>query len=446
MFDKDNIYLIGIGGIGMSALARYFHSMGKNVAGYDRVRTPLCEQLENEGMPIHYEDSPDLIPENFKKTQDTTVIYTPAIPVEMEELNFFKEKGFELMKRAQVLGKISQAHTCLAVAGTHGKTTTSALLAHLFKQAGHNITAFLGGIAGNYQSNFIAGDGHGILIAEADEYDRSFLQLKPTGAIITSVDSDHLDIYGDSEALKSTFREFRESVTEMAVVQLDTGLNGTTYSIEGDSDFKAINVRIENHSYIFDLKTPSGEIIEEIKSGLPGRHNVENAVAAAALALSFGLTSEEVKAGISSFKGVKRRFEYHIKSDKLVYIDDYAHHPAEINALIASVRELYPGKKITGIFQPHLYSRTRDFAQGFIEALEKLDELILMDIYPAREKPIPGISTSMLFNEVKLKNKHHYSTPEILTHLAKAKTEVVLTIGAGDIDKLVNPLKMKLLQ
>lgn len=446
MLDKENIYLLGIGGIGMSALARYFKSLGKNVAGYDRVQTPLCQQLEKEGMAIHYEDSVDQIPKEFKDKAKTTIIYTPAIPSEMSEMEYFKSKDLDLIKRAQVLGQISQSHTCLAVAGTHGKTTTSALLAHLFKEADHNITAFLGGIAVNYQSNFLAGDEKGILVAEADEYDRSFLQLKPAGAIITSVDSDHLDIYGEPEALRATFKEFRESVTEKAVVQKDTELAGTTYSIEGDSDYSAVNLRIENHSYTFDIKLPEGEFIENVKSGLPGRHNVENAVAAAALGLSFGLTGEEVKTGIGNFKGVKRRFEYHIKSDKLVYIDDYAHHPAEINALVTSVRELYPNKKITGIFQPHLYSRTRDFAEGFIESLSKLDELILMDIYPAREKPIPGISSAMLFNEVSSAKKYHLGTQEILTHISENKPEVILTIGAGDIDKLVNPLKMKLLQ
>ncbi len=430
----------------MSALARYFKSIGKNVAGYDKVQTPLCILLENEGMAIHYEDSVELIPKAFKYSKNTAIIYTPAIPVDMTELEYFKANGFELMKRALVLGKISQNHTCLAVAGTHGKTTTSALLAHLFKQAGHNITAFLGGISSNYQTNFLAGDENGILVAEADEYDRSFLQLKPAGAIITSVDSDHLDIYGEPEALQATFREFRESVTEKVVVQKDTQLMGTSYSIDGDSDYVATNVRIENHSYTFDLKRPSGKTIKDIKCGLPGRHNIENATAAAALALNFGLTVKEVKEGIGSFKGVKRRFEYHIKSEKLVYIDDYAHHPAEINALVSSVKELYPEKKITGIFQPHLFSRTRDFKDGFVEALSRLDEVILMDIYPAREKPIPGINSNMLLNQITAERKFHLSQQEILTHLGEHKPEVVLTIGAGDIDKLVNPLKMKLLQ
>lgn len=446
MLDKDNIYFIGIGGIGMSALARYFMSIGKNVAGYDRTRTPLCETLEGEGASIHYEDNLDLIDRKFKDKENTTVIYTPAIPSDMGELVYFQNKGFELVKRALALGKISFAHTCLAVAGTHGKTTTSSLLAHLFKSNGVDIAAFLGGISTNYQSNFLPPGESDILVAEADEYDRSFLQLKPAGGIITSVDSDHLDIYGNPEELTATFGKFRDCITDLAIVHKSTGLSGTTYGIDNDADYCGTNVRVENHAYVFDLRLPDGTIIEDIHSGLPGRHNVENAIAAAALALNFGLTAEQVKAGIASFKGVRRRFEYHIKRDNLVYIDDYAHHPAEINALIGSVRELYPNKRISGIFQPHLYSRTRDFEEGFVEALSKLDELVLMDIYPAREKPIPGVTTSALFNKIPLENKHHLSTPEILTHFANNKPEVVLTIGAGDIDRIINPLKMKLSQ
>lgn len=446
MLDKNNIYMIGIGGIGMSALARYFQSIGKSVAGYDRTRTSLCKTLESEGIAIHYEDNLDLIDRKYKDKETTTVIYTPAIPADMGELVYFQTKGFELVKRAQALGKISAAHTCLAVAGTHGKTTTSSLLAHLFKSNGVDIAAFLGGISTNYQSNFLPPGESDILVAEADEYDRSFLQLQPAGGIITSVDSDHLDIYGNPEELTATFAKFRDCITDVAIVHKNTGLKGMTYGIETDSDYSGTNVRIENHSYVFDLKLPDGTLITHIHSGLPGRHNVENAIAAAALALNFGLSKEEVKAGIASFKGVRRRFEYHIKRDELIYIDDYAHHPAEINALINSVRELYPNKKVTGIFQPHLYSRTRDFEEGFIEALSKLDELILMDIYPAREKPIPGISSSALFAKIDVVNKHHLSATEILTHFANNKPEVVLTIGAGDIDRIINPLKMKLSQ
>lgn len=438
--------MIGIGGIGMSALARYFCGMGKNVAGYDRVRTPLCEALEKEGIAIHYEDSVDLIPENFRSKENTVAIYTPAIPQEHQELNFFKEQNFELLKRAAVLGKISRNHECLAVAGTHGKTTTSALLAHLFKNAGKSVTAFLGGISVNYQTNFLAGTEKGILVAEADEYDRSFLQLQPTGAIITSTDSDHLDVYGTAEHLKNTFVQFAQSISGPRVVHKRTGLDGLSYALEEEAHFEGRNLRIENHSYLFDIASADGENITDIRSGLPGRHNVENAVAAAALALQFGLAPDEVKNGIASFKGVRRRFEYHIKQENLVYIDDYAHHPAEINALISSVRELYPGKKITGIFQPHLYSRTRDYADEFAIELGKLDELILMEIYPAREKPIPGINSNMLLQKSDLEKKDLLGTIDILNKFDTKKPEVILTIGAGDIDQLVNPLKMKLLQ
>jgi UDP-N-acetylmuramate--alanine ligase len=344
------------------------------------------------------------------------------------------------------LGDISKKHICLAVAGTHGKTTTSALLAHLFKSNGHSVFAFLGGISSNYNTNFIAGKADSILIAEADEYDRSFLSLSPAGGIITSIDADHLDVYGESKELENTFGQFKDRIEKIAIVHENTKLKGLTYSIEGSTSYSGRNVRIENHNYTFDLILPSGDMIENISSGLPGRHNLENAIAAAALALNFGLTSEEVSKGIASFKGVKRRFDYHIKSPELVYIDDYAHHPAEINALIGSIRELYPNKKITAIFQPHLFSRTRDFADDFAASLSEVDELILMDIFPAREKPIPGISSSMLLSKVQLENKHHFSAQEILTHVGYNKPEVIVTIGAGDIGMLVNQLKMKLLQ
>lgn len=445
MLEKANIYLIGIGGIGMSALARYFKSIGKNVAGYDRTSTLLSQELEKEGIDIHYEDSLQLIDKVFLDPKNTTVIYTPAIPVDHRELTHFKNNGFDLLKRARALGEISRKYTCLAVAGTHGKTTTSTLLAHLFKNAGKEAISFLGGIAVNYNTNFLPGNDSDLFIAEADEYDRSFLQLHPNGGIITSVDSDHLDIYGDENSLKATFREFAESISGPRIVHPRTGLVGLTYSLSEDTDFKAENIRVEEHAYVFDIVSPDNRI-SDIHSGLPGRHNVENAIAAAALALQFGLSPEEVRNGISSFKGVKRRFEYHIQRDDLVYIDDYAHHPKEIEALLSSVRELYPNKKILGIFQPHLYSRTRDFMDGFAEALSKLDHLILMDIYPAREKPIPGIRSKVLLQKAQNKHKELLSTQEILTNINDYNPEVVLTIGAGDIDKIVNPLKLKLLQ
>ena len=429
----------------MSALARYFRSTGKQVAGYDRVRTSLCRELEHEGIAIHYEDSVDLIPRPFLDARQTLIIYTPAIPAGHNELDYFREYGFELNKRAKILGDISRTHQCLAVAGTHGKTTTSALLAHLFKAAGQDITAFLGGISVNYQSNYLGGRNNDILVAEADEYDRSFLQLQPAGAIITSIDSDHLDIYGSADDLKATFENFARNTTGPLIVHKSTGLAGQTYALEEEASFSAQNIRVENHQFVFDLRSDEHHITN-IKSGLPGRHNVENALAAAALALQFGLSPEQVRTGISSFKGVRRRFEYHIRQDKLVYIDDYAHHPAELHALINAVRELYPTRKITGIFQPHLYSRTRDFLNAFAEELSELDELILMEIYPARERPIPGVNSSRLLNETNIENKHLLSSTEILSRFTRNKPEVILTIGAGDIDQLVNPLKLKLLQ
>lgn len=444
MLDKNNIYLIGIGGIGMSALARYFIGMGKNVAGYDKVRTPNCEMLEKEGIAIHYEDNLEFIDKEFRKKGETTVIYTPAIPEDHNELNYFIKREFTLLKRAKVLGEIAKNHTCLAVAGTHGKTTTSALLAHMFRNANQKVTAFLGGIAVNYNSNFLKGEESDILVAEADEYDRSFLQLHPDGAIITSIDADHLDIYDGEEDLKQTFQTFADSVKTNRIIQADVKIQGHNYGLGGEETFSGQNIRIDNHNYIFDLKTPRG-IVKNISSGLPGRHNVENAIGAAALAYNYGLSNEEIKSGISSFKGVKRRFEYHIKTDGLVFIDDYAHHPSEIKALVNSVRELYPGQNICGIFQPHLFSRTRDFADDFAESLSLLDSLVLMDIYPAREKPIPGIHSEMLMDKISVSEKNLLPKNEILSFLKTRKNQIVLSIGAGNIDQLVHPIKMTLL-
>ncbi len=444
MEDKANIYFIGIGGIGMSALARYFLHQGKNVAGYDKVRNPQCEALEKLGAHIHYEEDTARIPKHFKKT-NTLVVYTPAIPAEHAELVLFIKKGYALFKRAAILGALAQKHLCLAVAGTHGKTTTSALLAHLFRQAGRNITAFLGGLAVNYNSNFLAGELEEILITEADEYDRSFLTLQPDGALITSTDADHLDIYGDAQTLTETFTDFARNVQKHLLVHEDVALPGKPYGFKPGSPFYADQIRIEAHNYMFDLHLGTEVTIQDISTGLPGRHNIENAVAAAALAFHYGLSAAAIKEGIETFKGVKRRFEYHIKSESLVYIDDYAHHPTEIRALINSVRELYPEHHITGIFQPHLYSRTRDFADGFAESLSLLDALILMEVYPAREKPIPGVHSGMLLEKVELESKWRLSAPDILERFRKEKPEVILTIGAGDIDQLVAPLKMSLL-
>lgn len=429
----------------MSALARYFKSIGKNVAGYDKTETPLCKALVSEGIDIHYEPSIKQIPKKFK-SHNTLVVYTPAVPNDMEELLYFTEYGYHPLKRARVLGLISQNHYCLAVAGTHGKTTTSTLLAHILKQANRNVCAFLGGISTNYNSNFIAGNQTSVLVVEADEYDRSFLQLDPQAAVITSVESDHLDIYGEGDSIQTAFKEFTGKVEKICVVHSDTRLPGMTYGIESGAHFNGDNLQVIDHQFHFDLSVSDQYTIKDITCGLPGRHNVENAIAAAALALIYGLSPEEVKTGIGSFTGVKRRFEYHIKNDDQILIDDYAHHPSEIKALTQALKELYPGQKVRGIFQPHLYSRTRDFEDEFAEALGQLDELWLMDIYPAREKPIPGVTSNALLQKINLEHKQLGSSTEILNHCAQNPQGITVTIGAGDIDQLVQPLKFKLLQ
>jgi UDP-N-acetylmuramate--alanine ligase len=443
MLDKDNIYFLGIGGIGMSAIARYFLQSGKSVYGYDKVKNAQCEALMALGAEISFDLDKASFPKKLKPA-NTTVIYTPAIAEDNDLFVYIKSKKFELIKRAGVLGLLAQKYQCLAIAGTHGKTTTSALLAHLFTSAGRKVHAFLGGVATNYNSNYLHGEADELLIAEADEFDRSFLTLHPSGAVITSTDADHLDIYGDANSLLKTFGDFANSVQNHLYVNEGVDIKAKTYGFNSSSDFFADHIRIEAHQYVFDLSTPTGTI-EQIKTGLPGRHNVENAVAAAALALAYGLSEEAVKAGIESFKGVKRRFEYHIKQEKLIYIDDYAHHPSEIEALIGSVRELYPNRKISGVFQPHLFSRTQDFMDGFASSLSMLDELLLMEIYPAREKPIPGIHAGALLEKVRIEQKTRASQQEILAHFDANKPEVVLTIGAGDIDQLIQPLKLCLL-
>lgn len=445
MKEFKNTYFLGIGGIGMSALARYFHSLGYAVAGYDRTRSALCEKLEEEGMQIHYQDDPQQIPAKFKP-KNTLVIYTPAVPEDLQEKVMLTKKGFELRKRSRVLGDIAKEHRCLAIAGTHGKTTTSTLLAHLFRDAGVPIAAFLGGISVNYQVNFWRQEGAEILVAEADEFDRSFLSLKPTAAAITSTDADHLDIYGEAETLKETFQEFLGTIQEKAFLRSGIGLpGGISYGLSPQADYRAEQIRVENGRFYFDLVYPQGRI-DNIASAMPGKHNIENAVAAAALALNYGLTEEQVKTGIGNFKGIKRRFEYHIESKHTIYIDDYAHHPKELQALQEALRQLYPEKKITAIFQPHLYSRTRDFMEAFAEALSAFDRVILMDIYPARERPIPGITSAALKEQIKETPVELMGRQEILDRFKDEKPALLLTVGAGDIDQLIQPLKISLLQ
>lgn len=447
----QNIYLIGIGGIGMSALARYFVSLGKSVAGYDRTKTSLTDELVAEGMDIHFEDNAKLIPSFFFNKDETLVIYTPAVPAGHEELNYFRDNDFKVKKRSEVLGLLTQNHFTIAVAGTHGKTTTSSIAAHILNHAEGGCTAFLGGIAVNYKSNLLIATASNKMVVEADEYDRSFLTLNPDIAIVTSTDPDHLDIYGTKENMEKNYHEFVSKVKESGTLIYKAGLafaesgkKSFTYSLKGKSDFAIENLTVENAEYSFDIVSPL-EKIENIKFSFPGSHNLENALGAAAAAQVAGVDKETIRKALGTYKGVKRRFEYIIKSPELVFIDDYAHHPRELTSCISSVKELYLGKKITGIFQPHLFSRTRDFADGFAKSLELLDELILLEIYPARELPIDGIDSKFLLDKIKMEKKVLLSKEETLNEISNRKIEVLVTLGAGDIDKMVEPIKKKLL-
>jgi UDP-N-acetylmuramate--alanine ligase len=430
-----NIYFIGIGGIGMSSLARYFAMNGKNVAGFDRVPTDITIGLEEIGVGIHYEDSVDLIAQNFKSSKDTLVIYTPAVPSLHTELTYFSQNGFTVMKRSEVLGEITKNTICLAVAGTHGKTTTSTILGHILKESGVDATSFLGGIAENYNSNLILG-GDKISVVEADEYDRSFLQLSPNIACVTSMDADHLDIYGEKDKLEKSFKEFAAKVSDTMIVCKGLPLKGQTYAVNEKADYYADNIKIKNGTYIFDVKTPT-EIITNVEFNLPGKHNVLNAVAALAMANNFGVSLQVIAKALLSFKGVHRRFSYRIKSKNLVLIDDYAHHPTEINAVVSSVREMYPTQKVLAVFQPHLFSRTRDFADEFAESLSRFDEVILLDIYPAREMPIQGITSEWLMNKMTLKNKKLSSKTELTHNIKQSNAVIKVVIGAGDIGEMV---------
>lgn len=452
----------------MSAIARYFNASGITVSGYDRTPTNLTDSLINEGIEVCFEDELQFINSELLTLQknEVLIVITPAIPKDHKQYNYFKANDFAIKKRAEVLGMITASTYTAAVAGTHGKTTTSTILTHILKSSGYDVTAFLGGIAKNYNSNFIAGsdvskdteyqrmkfrmDVLAPTVVEADEYDRSFLTLHPDVAIITSVDADHLDIYGDDSQLKESFRMFTSQIKSRGALITKAGLDYKLdnaadvkvykYALEAQADFFAYNIRIESGKYIFSV-TSCIENIAEICFGLPGLHNVENAVAAIAAAQIMGVLPLDIKKALKCFTGVNRRFDYRIQREDLVYIDDYAHHPEEIKACIHSVKQLYPDKKITGIFQPHLYSRTRDFAAGFSESLSALDEVILMDIYPARELPIPGISSEMLLNQITCKDKHVLKAEGIMNYLTDHRPQVLLTIGAGDIDQLVAPIE-----
>lgn len=439
----NQVYFVGIGGIGMSALARYFAKRGCLVCGYDRTRTTLCAELEQEGIRISYTDEIASLPEAFlENAPQTLVVYTPAIPATSALLNYFKEKSFVLKKRSEVLGIISAGQFCIAVAGTHGKTTTSSMIAHILKETGFDCTAFLGGIATNYNSNFLLGDND-VVVVEADEYDRSFLTLHPDIAVITSMDADHLDIYGHSSHLEDSFRLFAGQLKAEGTLILKSGLpvgGGLTYGLNSRAAINGLDIRIEDGYFMFDFV--AGEVsIMDIRMLLPGRHNVENAVAAIAAALSVGIEPEAIKQALGNFKGVKRRFEYVVRSAEHVYIDDYAHHPEELRACFEAVRALYPQKKLTVIFQPHLFSRTRDFADDFATVLSTVDDLVLLDIYPARELPIEGVNAQMLLDRITAPQKELCAKEAAAARIAEKQPELLLTVGAGDIDTLILPLK-----
>ena len=450
------VYLLGIGGIGMSALARYFKANGKIVSGYDRTQTTLTIELVSEGIDVNYSDEMENIPPHISSNQSLSlIIFTPAIPKDSVQYNYLLKSGVNMVKRSVVLGWIAEQSFTIAVAGTHGKTTTSSIITHLLKQADVNCTAFVGGISINYDSNFILGnydDASNLpkVVVEADEFDRSFLTLHPDIAVITSMDADHLDIYGDKEQLEESYRLFAKQVKHNGLLIHKAGLpiptsatKNFSYSIEQQADYRGENIRVENNQFVFDLFTPQNSF-PEFSLGLPGRHNVENAVAACAVALQSGVETEKIKLALASYRGVHRRFEYHIRNKNLTFIDDYAHHPEELRAAISSVKELYPDKKITGIFQPHLYTRTRDFVDGFAESLSLLDQLFLLDIYPARELPIEGITSKIILDKVTITDKKIVAKENLLAELKASKPEVVMTLGAGDIDALVVPIKKTL--
>ena len=426
----------------MSAIARYFAANGKNVAGYDKTPSQITTDLEGLGVEIHFEDALKNIPISFLNKNKTLVIYTPAIPKSHTELNYFIDSEFTVLKRSEILGKITESTICLAVAGTHGKTTTSSILGHIMAE--EKATSFLGGIAENYNSNLILGEDK-ISVVEADEFDRSFLQLSPNIACITSMDADHLDIYGEAEALEESFFAFSQKVSDILIVAKGLPLNGLTYAINEAADYKAFNLKIESGKYIFDVQTPSNKI-ENIEFHLPGNHNVMNALAALAMADVYGVSLEKIKERLSTFKGVKRRFSYKIKTENFVLIDDYAHHPTEINAVENSIREMYPKEKVLVVFQPHLFSRTRDFIDDFASALSKFDEVLLLDVYPAREKPIAGVNSEWLLNKIDISNKKLTQKNNLVKDIKNSSAKIVAMLGAGDIGVMINEVTNQLLK
>ncbi len=446
MAEYKNYYFLGIGGIGMSAIARYFNNAGYSVSGYDRTPSPLTARLEQEGISIHYEDRPDLIPQDV---ESTFVIYTPAIPADLEEFKTVFAKGYNVCKRSRALGEIARKQKCLAVSGTHGKTTTSTLLAHILTEGGKGCNAFLGGISKNYDTNLLLSK-EPVLVAEADEFDRSFLQLFPEIAVITATDADHLDIYKDHSHVIEAFGEFASQVNESGAVIIKKGVTVPregikarvySYSYDQPCDFFASDiVPVEGGYFDFTVNSPMGRI-EHCRVGVPGWVNVENALAASACALLHGIEPEALRKSLASFRGVKRRFDIHVNTPKVAYVDDYAHHPNEIKAAISSIRNIFAGRRICGIFQPHLYTRTRDFADEFAEALSGLDELIMLPIYPARELPIEGVNAEMVFDKVTISDKHLVSKEQLLDTIKSLDIDCLVTIGAGDIERFINPIE-----
>lgn len=467
-----NYYFLGIGGIGMSALARFFKKRGDMVSGYDRTPSPLTEELEREGIAVHYDDNPSLIPANIDMA-----VYTPAVPQDLQEFVALRERGVKLEKRSQVLGDLTRGKKCIAVAGSHGKTTTTTLIAHLLHNADCGCSAFLGGVSKNFGSNLLVNNKSEYVVVEADEYDRSFLQLHPHMAVITATDPDHLDIYGTHEAMMEAYLQFANQTDPGGRLFLKEGIfhtadgkefvefghehhhdhdghsahsahlnhsNISTYTARGiDADYYAINVRTYNGNLFFDMRTPDG-VLYDLELDGTALFNIENAVAASAVALACGLSQYQLRNGLKTFAGVRRRFDYHIREKELVYIDDYAHHPQEIASTIESVRYLYPNKRVVGIFQPHLYSRTRDFADEFAKVLQELDEIIMMPIYPAREKPILGVTSSMVLRKIPSMSKYLCTADQVLELVPALCPDVVLTLGAGDIDRLVPRLEATL--
>ncbi|EAQ42336.1 UDP-N-acetylmuramate--L-alanine ligase [Polaribacter sp. MED152] len=438
---KHNVYFVGIGGIGMSAIARYFAALNKNVAGYDKTPSQITTGLEQVGVSIHFEDKIQNIPIAFLDKKSTLVIYTPAIPKNSEELYYFKNNNFTLLKRAEILGEITKSTFCLAASGTHGKTTTSSMLGHIMEP--EKATSFLGGVAENYNSNLILGEDK-ITVVEADEFDRSFLQLSPNIACVTSMDADHLDIYGEASSLEESFVAFSWKVSDTLIVAKGLPLEGLTYAVDEPADYKAYNLKIKEGTYVFDVQTPTSSI-QNIELHLPGKHNVMNALAALAMADVYGVSLEKIKVQLASFKGVKRRFSYKIKTKELVLIDDYAHHPTEINAVESSIREMYPNEKVLAIFQPHLFSRTKDFVDDFALALSKFDEVILLDIYPAREEPIPNVTSEWLLGKITSKQKKIAEKKNTIKDIKQSSAKIIAMLGAGDIGVLTNEVTDQLL-